>query len=158
MSEYQFCWSITLSDKRDNLATRGETAENRCACWNHSVLGSAWEITREKNCATMLSRSIILVCCILTCSLVSATRPLSILVIESIPSTSHHVWAMNLIKGLLRKGHHVHAVSIHESKVKGKLAQNLTYAVSRRYQRECINRLFAIYKTNGGEENVIFLF
>jgi glucuronosyltransferase len=61
--------------------------------------------------------------------LVTGSKPLSILLIESLPTTSHHIWTVNLVKGLLRKGHHVHAVSIHETKVKGKLAQNLTYAV-----------------------------
>ncbi|XP_071567391.1 UDP-glycosyltransferase UGT5-like isoform X2 [Temnothorax nylanderi] len=50
-------------------------------------------------------------------------------VVETVPSPSHHVWTEHLVKGLLRKGHHVHAVSILETKVKGKLAQNLTYAV-----------------------------
>ncbi|TGZ41386.1 Uncharacterized protein DBV15_12840, partial [Temnothorax longispinosus] len=49
--------------------------------------------------------------------------------IEPIQSTSHHVWTEHLVKGLLRKGHYVHSISIHETKVKGKLAQNLTYAV-----------------------------
>ncbi|XP_018341764.1 PREDICTED: UDP-glucuronosyltransferase-like [Trachymyrmex septentrionalis] len=36
---------------------------------------------------------------------------------------------MNLIKGLLRKGHHVHAISTYETNIKDKLAQNLTYDV-----------------------------
>ncbi|XP_011706636.1 PREDICTED: uncharacterized protein LOC105461830, partial [Wasmannia auropunctata] len=61
--------------------------------------------------------------------LVTASKPLSILFIEPIPSISHHIWAVNLVKGLLRKGHHVHVVSIHETKVENKLAQNLTYDV-----------------------------
>ncbi|TGZ47946.1 UDP-glucuronosyltransferase 2B19, partial [Temnothorax longispinosus] len=61
--------------------------------------------------------------------LVTASKPLSILLIENLPSPSHHIWTEHLVKGLLRKGHHVHAVSIRETKVKGKLAQNLTYAV-----------------------------
>ncbi|XP_071579800.1 UDP-glucosyltransferase 2-like isoform X1 [Temnothorax nylanderi] len=77
----------------------------------------------------MLSRVIFLVCCILMSDLVTASKPLSILVIQYIPLPSHHVWTEYLVKGLLRKGHHVHAVSTHETKVKGKLAQNLTYAV-----------------------------
>ncbi|XP_077272157.1 UDP-glycosyltransferase UGT5-like isoform X2 [Temnothorax americanus] len=77
----------------------------------------------------MLSRVIFLVCCILMGDLVTESKPLSILLIETLPSTSHHVWTEHLVKGLLRKGHHVHVVSIHETKVKGKLAQNLTYAV-----------------------------
>ncbi|XP_071652392.1 UDP-glycosyltransferase UGT5-like isoform X2 [Temnothorax longispinosus] len=77
----------------------------------------------------MLSRVIFLVCCILMSDLVTASKPLSILVIQNIPLPSHHVWTEYLVKGLLRKGHHVHAVSTHETKVKGKLAQNLTYAV-----------------------------
>ncbi|XP_039314135.1 UDP-glycosyltransferase UGT5-like [Solenopsis invicta] len=57
----------------------------------------------------------------------TASKPLSILLIEPVLSPSHHVWTMHLIKGLLRKGHHVHAVSIHKPMVEGKLAQNLTY-------------------------------
>ncbi|XP_011705694.1 PREDICTED: UDP-glucuronosyltransferase 1-9-like [Wasmannia auropunctata] len=69
-----------------------------------------------------------LVCCI-SISLVAASKPLSILLIEALPTSSHHIWTVHLIKGLLRKGHHVHAVSIHETKVEGKLAQNLTYSV-----------------------------
>ncbi|XP_024878378.1 uncharacterized protein LOC112458802 isoform X1 [Temnothorax curvispinosus] len=73
----------------------------------------------------MLSRVIFLICCILMGDIVIASKPLSILVVEP----SHHVWTEHLVKGLLRKGHHVHAVSILEIKVKGKLAQNLTYAV-----------------------------
>ncbi|TGZ54617.1 Uncharacterized protein DBV15_12568, partial [Temnothorax longispinosus] len=77
----------------------------------------------------MLSCVIFLICCILMGNLVTASKPLSILLIQTIPSTSHHVWTEHLVKGLLRKGHHVHAVSIHETKVKGKLAQNLTYVV-----------------------------
>ncbi|XP_024876444.1 uncharacterized protein LOC112457540 [Temnothorax curvispinosus] len=77
----------------------------------------------------MLSRVIFLVCCILMGDLVKESKSLSILLIETLPSTSHHVWTEHLVKELLRKGHHVHVVSIHETKVKGKLAQNLTYAV-----------------------------
>ncbi|XP_071579799.1 UDP-glycosyltransferase UGT5-like [Temnothorax nylanderi] len=77
----------------------------------------------------MLSRVIFLVCCILMSNPVTASKPLSILLIETIQSPSHHIWTEHLVKGLLRKGHHVHAVSIYETKVKGKLAQNLTYAI-----------------------------
>ncbi|XP_071578946.1 UDP-glycosyltransferase UGT5-like [Temnothorax nylanderi] len=77
----------------------------------------------------MLSRVILFICYILIGDLVIASKPLSILVIEPIQSTSHHIWTEHLVKGLLRKGHHVHSISIHETKVKGKLAQNLTYAV-----------------------------
>ncbi|XP_011699201.1 PREDICTED: UDP-glucuronosyltransferase 1-7-like isoform X2 [Wasmannia auropunctata] len=69
-----------------------------------------------------------LVCCVLI-SFVTASKPLSILVIQPVPITSHHIWVMNLIKELLRKGHHVHVVSIHETEVENKLAQNLTYTV-----------------------------
>ncbi|XP_012530233.3 uncharacterized protein LOC105833218 [Monomorium pharaonis] len=69
-----------------------------------------------------------LVFCILI-GFVTTSKPLSILLLEPIPSTSHHIWAVNLVKGLLRKGHHVHVVSIHEVKIEGKLTQNLTYAV-----------------------------
>ncbi|XP_024870091.1 UDP-glucuronosyltransferase 2B2-like isoform X2 [Temnothorax curvispinosus] len=79
----------------------------------------------------MLSRVILFVCCILIGDLVTASKLLSILVIEPIQSTSHHVWTEHLVKGLLRRGHYVHSISIHETKVKGKLAQNLTYAVSK---------------------------
>lgn len=64
----------------------------------------------------------------------TASKPLSILVVEPLASPSHHVWTMVLVKGLLRKGHHVHVVSILESKVDNKLAQNLTYDVSRYYE------------------------
>lgn len=64
------------------------------------------------------------------------SKPLSILVIENIPSPSHHVWTVNLVEELLRKGHHVHVVSIKETKVKSKLSQNLTYAVSRYYTQD----------------------
>lgn len=60
----------------------------------------------------------------------TVSNSLSILVIEALPSPSHHLWTTNLVKGLLRKGHHVHAVSIYETKVKDTLGQNLTYAVS----------------------------
>ncbi|XP_025268342.1 UDP-glucuronosyltransferase 2B19-like [Camponotus floridanus] len=59
----------------------------------------------------------------------TVSNSLSILVIEALPSPSHHLWTTNLVKGLLRKGHHVHAVSLYETKVKGTLGQNLTYAV-----------------------------
>ncbi|XP_036139103.1 UDP-glycosyltransferase UGT5-like [Monomorium pharaonis] len=69
-----------------------------------------------------------LVCCILI-GFVTASKSLSILVIEPLASSSHHVWTVNLIKGLLRKSHHVHVVSIHETKIDGKLSQNLTSAV-----------------------------
>ncbi|XP_077268479.1 UDP-glycosyltransferase UGT5-like isoform X1 [Temnothorax americanus] len=77
----------------------------------------------------MLSTFSFFVCCILIGDFVTASKPMSILVIETIPSTSHHVWTEHLVKGLLRKGHHVHIVSIHETKIKGILGQNLTYAV-----------------------------
>ncbi|XP_011054198.1 PREDICTED: UDP-glucuronosyltransferase 2B31-like [Acromyrmex echinatior] len=77
------------------------------------------------NCFTLL---FYLVCYILM-SFVTTSKALSILLLEPIPSTSHHVWAENLIKGLLREGHHVHITSIHETKIEGKLAQNLTYAI-----------------------------
>ncbi|XP_036141720.1 UDP-glycosyltransferase UGT5-like [Monomorium pharaonis] len=40
------------------------------------------------------------------------SKLLSILLIEPLVSTSHHIWTVNLIKGLLRKGHHIHEVSI----------------------------------------------
>ncbi|CAL1673539.1 unnamed protein product [Lasius platythorax] len=66
--------------------------------------------------------------CTLT-GLVTVSSSLSILLIQPTASTSHHVWTMKLLNGLLRKGHHVHVVSIHEANIKGKLAQNLTYAV-----------------------------
>ncbi|XP_011702410.1 PREDICTED: UDP-glucuronosyltransferase 2B1-like isoform X2 [Wasmannia auropunctata] len=70
-----------------------------------------------------------LVCCTLMGRFVTSSKPLSILLLQSVPSTSHHIWAANLVKGLLRKGHHVHVVSTHETKVEGKLAENLTYKV-----------------------------
>ncbi|KAG5338448.1 UDB17 glucuronosyltransferase, partial [Acromyrmex heyeri] len=69
-----------------------------------------------------------LVCCILI-GLVTTSKPLSILLLDPVSSLSHHVWTTNLIKGLLRKGHHVHVISTHETKIKDKLAQNLTYDV-----------------------------
>ncbi|KAL6262841.1 hypothetical protein P5V15_005631 [Pogonomyrmex californicus] len=60
---------------------------------------------------------------------VTTSKPLSILLIEPLASTSHHIWTVKLVKELLRQGHHVHVESIHETKVNDKLAQNLTYAV-----------------------------
>lgn len=81
-----------------------------------------------------MSNFFILLFHFLCCNLigfVTTSKPLSILLIQPLPSTSHHIWVLNLIKGLLREGHHVHVVSIHETKVEGKLAENLTYAVSR---------------------------
>jgi len=39
------------------------------------------------------------------------------------------------IRGLLRKGHYVHVVSTHETKINDKLAQNLTYDVSKYLKR-----------------------
>ncbi|XP_024893944.1 uncharacterized protein LOC112468818 [Temnothorax curvispinosus] len=77
----------------------------------------------------MLSSVILFVCCILMGDLVTASKPMSILVIATLPSPSHHVWTEHLVKGLLRKGHHVHVASIQETKIKGILGQNLTYAV-----------------------------
>ncbi|GAB1860212.1 UDP-glucuronosyltransferase 1-9-like isoform X1 [Camponotus japonicus] len=59
----------------------------------------------------------------------TVSNSLSILLLQLIPTTSHHVWTVNLLKGLLSKGHHVHIVSIHEPNIKGKLAQNMTYAI-----------------------------
>jgi len=70
---------------------------------------------------------------ILYCSLMghaTISSSLSILLVQPTPSTSHHVWTMNLLKGLLSKGHHVHIVSIHEPNIEGKLAENMTYGVS----------------------------
>ncbi|TGZ54207.1 UDP-glucuronosyltransferase 1-9 [Temnothorax longispinosus] len=55
----------------------------------------------------MLSSVVLFVCCILTGDLVTASKPMSILVIATLPSPSHHVWTEHLVKGLLRKGHHV---------------------------------------------------
>ena len=72
---------------------------------------------------------LLLAYCILI-GLVTTSKPLSILLIDPVPSLSYHVWTTNLMKGLLRKGHHVHVVSTHETKIKDKLAQNLTYDVS----------------------------
>ncbi|XP_072759513.1 UDP-glucosyltransferase 2-like [Anoplolepis gracilipes] len=71
---------------------------------------------------------LLFVCCILM-GFATISNSLSILLIEGVPSISHHVWTMNLVKGLLLKGHHVHVVSIRETNIKGKLGQNLTYAV-----------------------------
>lgn len=82
----------------------------------------------------------------------TTSRPLSILVLQALPSISHHIWAVNLVKGLLREGHHVHVVSILETKIEGKLAQNLTYAVSRCYNSikgsEYKSISLPIYETN----------
>ncbi|XP_025268314.1 UDP-glucuronosyltransferase 2B31-like [Camponotus floridanus] len=61
--------------------------------------------------------------------LATISSSLSILLVQPIPSTSHHVWTMNLLKGLLSKGHHVHIVSIHEPNIKSKLAENMTYGI-----------------------------
>ncbi|KAF7399117.1 hypothetical protein HZH68_007709 [Vespula germanica] len=51
---------------------------------------------------------------------------LSILLVETIFSTSHHIWISGLVKELLRKGHHVHFTSIHTLKMDDSLAQNYT--------------------------------
>ncbi|GAB1860214.1 UDP-glucuronosyltransferase 1-9-like isoform X1 [Camponotus japonicus] len=61
--------------------------------------------------------------------LATISSSLSILLVQPTPSTSHHVWTMNLLKGLLSKGHHVHIVSIHEPNIEGKLAENMTYGI-----------------------------
>ncbi|RLU25670.1 hypothetical protein DMN91_001827 [Ooceraea biroi] len=61
--------------------------------------------------------------------MIMSTASLSILLVESLMSTSHHIWAMTLVKGLLQVGHHVHVVSIHEANIEDNLVQNLTYAV-----------------------------
>ena len=66
---------------------------------------------------------------------VTTSKPLSILLLEPIPLTSHHIWAVKLIKELLRKGHHVHVVSIHKVKIEGKFTQNLIYAVTQIAQK-----------------------
>lgn len=58
-------------------------------------------------------------------------KPLSILVLQTHPLTSHHIYMEHLVKGLLHKGHHVHVVSAFETKIKGKLSENLTYVVSK---------------------------
>lgn len=76
----------------------------------------------------MLLKYLLIFCALI--GLTIASKPLSILLVEPITSTSHHLWAMTIVKGLLRRGHHVHVVSIHEAKVESQLAQNLTYAVS----------------------------
>ncbi|XP_071625903.1 UDP-glycosyltransferase UGT5-like [Temnothorax longispinosus] len=68
------------------------------------------------------------VCCILI-GFVTVSKPLSVLLIQALPSISHHIWTEHLVKGLLREGHHVHTVSILETKIEGKLAENLTYAI-----------------------------
>ncbi|EZA59431.1 UDP-glucuronosyltransferase 2B10 [Ooceraea biroi] len=59
----------------------------------------------------------------------TSTASLSILLIESFMTTSHHIWAMTLVKGLLQEGHRVHVMSIHEANIEDNLAQNLTYAI-----------------------------
>ncbi|XP_070530389.1 UDP-glycosyltransferase UGT5-like isoform X2 [Cardiocondyla obscurior] len=74
------------------------------------------------------SVSFYFICCILI-NLVTASKPLSVLLLQNIPAVSHHIWAEHLAKELLRKGHHVHAVSIQEINIKGKLAENLTYSI-----------------------------
>ncbi|XP_071573103.1 UDP-glycosyltransferase UGT5-like [Temnothorax nylanderi] len=68
------------------------------------------------------------VCCALI-GFVTASKPLSVLLIQALPSISHHIWTEHLVKGMLREGHHVHTVSILETKVESKLAENLTYAI-----------------------------
>nr|XP_012222825.1 PREDICTED: UDP-glucuronosyltransferase 2B16-like isoform X1 [Linepithema humile] len=75
----------------------------------------------------MLLKQLLIFCVLI--GLAIASKPLSILLVEPIMSTSHHLWAMTLVKGLLRRGHHIHVVSIHEANIEGQLAQNLTYAV-----------------------------
>ncbi|XP_070154423.1 UDP-glucosyltransferase 2-like [Polyergus mexicanus] len=72
-------------------------------------------------------KSLIFYCTLM--GLATMSNSLSILLIQPVSSTSHHVWTISLLKGLLHNGHHVHIVSIHEPNIKGKLAQNMTYAV-----------------------------
>ncbi|XP_072759090.1 UDP-glucosyltransferase 2-like [Anoplolepis gracilipes] len=67
--------------------------------------------------------------CILLMGFVAMSSSLKILLLQPLASTSHHIWTMKILKGLLHKGHQVHVVSIHEPNIKGKLAQNMTYAV-----------------------------
>ncbi|XP_011338875.2 UDP-glucuronosyltransferase 2B19 [Ooceraea biroi] len=75
-----------------------------------------------------MSRRLLLLC-ILVGLATASTASLSILLVQSITTISHHVWTIPLIKGLLQKGHRVHVVSICETNIKDDLAENLTYAV-----------------------------
>ncbi|XP_072759092.1 UDP-glycosyltransferase UGT5-like [Anoplolepis gracilipes] len=67
--------------------------------------------------------------CIFVMGMTTMSSSLKILLLQPVASTSHHIWTMNLLKGLLHKGHQVHMVDILEPTIKGKLAQNMTYTV-----------------------------
>lgn len=62
-------------------------------------------------------------------SIATKLSALSILLVEPVISTSHHIWVSSLVKELLRRGHHVHFTSIHTLKVDDSLAQNYTHKV-----------------------------
>ncbi|XP_014475245.1 PREDICTED: UDP-glucuronosyltransferase 2B19-like [Dinoponera quadriceps] len=76
----------------------------------------------------IMLRQSLLLCCILI-GFATASKPLSILIVQPLKSTSHHLWVVPLLKGLLHKGHHVHIVSIHDVKIEDELGQNLTSVV-----------------------------
>ncbi|XP_032676826.1 UDP-glucuronosyltransferase 2B31-like isoform X2 [Odontomachus brunneus] len=77
--------------------------------------------------STMLRYLLLLHC--ISIGFTITLNPLSILMVQPLASTSHHVWTMPLLRDLLRKGHHVHIISIHEADVEDKLVQNLTSIV-----------------------------
>lgn len=75
-----------------------------------------------------------LVFCFVLMGLATTINSLSILIVEPLTSTSHHIWVMTLVKELLHRGHHVHLASIHKGDIEDtKLAQNLTSLVSKIY-------------------------
>ncbi|EZA48737.1 hypothetical protein DMN91_001862 [Ooceraea biroi] len=98
-----------------------------------------------------MSRYILLLC-ILSGLVALSTASLSILLVQPLTSTSHHIWTMTLVKGLLQKNHRVHVVSIHEANVNDDLARNLTYTVFEDVMKEVhetdVNNLVALRNLN----------
>jgi len=111
------------------MKTRGSTSKYTEA-FNIEIFKTTYKTFKFTITMSSCFILMLLVYCILI-GHVTTSKPLSILLIDPVPSLSHHVWTINLMKGLLRKGHHVHVVSTHETKIKDKLAQNLTYDVSK---------------------------
>lgn len=80
-------------------------------------------------------------------AMTTTSKPLSILLVSPLRSTSHHLWTMTFLKALLRRGHHVHVFSIQETTIKGTLGQNLTSDVSRKTCFFC-KYIFEYFKMN----------
>ncbi|KAK2585930.1 hypothetical protein KPH14_010514 [Odynerus spinipes] len=74
----------------------------------------------------LVAMSRMLLILILT-SIATQSSGLSVLFIEALLSSSHHIWISSLVKELLRRGHHVHFTSIHTLKVEESLAANYTH-------------------------------